>query len=753
MTNMTVAHQKITLTDVNKTYDGRPILKNLSCEIGEGLTFVIGDSGQGKSTLLNILGTLETADSGKICVMQYELHRAEEFEQYRAEDVGFVFQDFNLISGLSVIENIELAVTMSGKEVDMAEIDSLLEEFNVRLLKHVAVEKLSGGEKQRVSLVRALAKRSKIILADEPTGNLDTDNTETVFSALKKISCQRIVVVITHNKEKAIEYADTILELKDGNVSYVRRKDVDRVGDEAEEVLLDVPLKQKQSRIHSKYIKCLAVNSIRKYKGKFLYMVLALAFAFMLVGVTYVLKTAVSANMENMNTTYYNLDEIDIYPVDFSDRTAPENAVGDVNSLIFSAEDIATIGALPTFAEIVPYASDSIFLDGTYTAVDIKPIKRNDYFEKRIMTDAIEGDFPKNKNEVIIGKDLAESLFGGDAIGKTWILNDQFYNVLEVRVVGIHHQSNVDGIYFCYFPYELLLEREKQPYSELLFLHEKQKVTDRTTSLSEDATGYAVTTLSEGEVIYGTLPTSDNEIVVSVDMMKEIAEEGISSEETFLGLSKKSYYLSGNKVYEIKIVGVHDGMEEEWLVKDTFCETLNKIGVNKLECYVKDTDDLESLSEQENICGFSFYSYYSERFELVMGNGRIWNYAFMIILALVGLISILIINSFAKISISEKTYELGILKSMGASCFDIRKVLLSDNIILGICAGLLSGLLFAIAAMTIPPAIGLGISNMLVCMVTFMLLLIAPCVLCYVVSNVKVKRIEHMKPLDALRAR
>ena len=212
------------------------------------------------------------------------------------------------------------------------------------------------------------------------------------------------------------------------------------------------------------------------------------------------------------------------------------------------------------------------------------------------MSDAIEGEFPKNKNEVIIGKDLAESLFGGDAIGKKWVLNDQFYNVLEVEIVGIHCQSNVDGIYFCYFPYELLLEREKQPYSELLFLYEKQKVEERTTSLSEDATGYVVKTLSDGELIYGTSPTADNEIVVSVETMKGLLGEVTSVEKSFSEISKKPYYLSGNKVYEIKIVGIHDGIEDEWLVKDAFYETLNKIGANKLECYIKDTDALETIS-------------------------------------------------------------------------------------------------------------------------------------------------------------
>ena len=126
---------------------------------------------------------------------------------------------------------------------------------------------------------------------------------------------------------------------------------------------------------------------------------------------------------------------------------------------------------------------------------------------------------------------------------------------------------------------------------------------------------------------------------------------------------------------------------------------------------------------------------------------------FAIILALVAMISVLIINSFAKISTAEKTYELGILKSLGATYSDVRKFLLSDNIILGICAGLLSGLLFAMAVVTIPPAIGLEISNVLACIVTFMLLLIVPCVLCLAVCDVKVKKLGHIKPIDALRSK
>ena len=198
-------------------------LDGVDLEIERGkFTAVIGTSGSGKSTLLNMLGGLDTPGEGSIRVGETELARlnSEQATIFRRKQIGFIFQNYNLIPVLSVWENIIFPIALDGRKPDR--------NFIMEVVKLLGLEKkldslpnnLSGGQQQRVAIARALASKPSIILADEPTGNLDTKTSNDVIGLLKmtgKEFCQTIVM-ITHNPEIA-QMADRIVRIEDGRIA------------------------------------------------------------------------------------------------------------------------------------------------------------------------------------------------------------------------------------------------------------------------------------------------------------------------------------------------------------------------------------------------------------------------------------------------------------------------------------------------------------------------------------------------------
>ncbi len=213
----------IELKNVTKTYrakKGRPYeaLKGISLTLpSRGAVFLLGRSGSGKTTLLNIIGLLDTPTGGTVEVFGATL-REKEIDDYRNRFSGFVFQDFALLEEETVGRNVALALQLqSVKNVD-EKVAQALEKVGLKGYETRYPFELSGGEKQRVAIARAIVKDSEMILADEPTGNLDSETGEEIFELLKALSKEKLVVIVTHDREFAERYADRIIELKDGLV-------------------------------------------------------------------------------------------------------------------------------------------------------------------------------------------------------------------------------------------------------------------------------------------------------------------------------------------------------------------------------------------------------------------------------------------------------------------------------------------------------------------------------------------------------
>ena len=214
------------LKEVSKTYITKTgvtyrALKNINLTFEDkGLVFIVGKSGSGKSTMLNILGALDTADTGSVIAGGNDLAHAtkSELDNYRNTMVGFVFQEHNLIDSLSVYDNVKLALDMQRIKDGDAEITETLEKLKLTEKSKTPAMNLSGGQRQRVAIARAIVKQPSIVLADEPTGALDSVTGEEVFGIFKEISDSRLVIVVSHDMDKALEYGDRIIELKDGMV-------------------------------------------------------------------------------------------------------------------------------------------------------------------------------------------------------------------------------------------------------------------------------------------------------------------------------------------------------------------------------------------------------------------------------------------------------------------------------------------------------------------------------------------------------
>jgi putative ABC transport system ATP-binding protein len=217
----------IELRDIHKSYrigDSEfPILKGIDLQIEEGeFIALMGPSGSGKSTLLNIMGCLDRPTSGQYYLLGHEISQIsdDELARVRREELGFIFQTFNLIGRISVLKNIEVPMMLSGvaRDIRKERALKLLESVGIAHRVNFSPQNISGGERQRVAIARALANNPKMIIADEPTGNLDLKNSSEVMKILGNLYKEgRTIIMVTHNPE-ITENCSRVIRLRDGRI-------------------------------------------------------------------------------------------------------------------------------------------------------------------------------------------------------------------------------------------------------------------------------------------------------------------------------------------------------------------------------------------------------------------------------------------------------------------------------------------------------------------------------------------------------
>lgn len=215
----------IEMRNISKSYDSKAdVLSHLDFTVYEGDYVIIkGKSGSGKSTLLNIIGLLDKHSSGDYIFLDKEikLKANAEYDTLRGNNIGFVFQSYNLIENYTVLDNIFMPFLYSTNKITskiLNDTNDLLEELDLAQLKHQAVKFLSGGEKQRCAIARAVVSNPRLVIADEPTGNLDGENASIISKQFRKIANNKTTVIVVTHSDHLFQNADIFYELRQGRL-------------------------------------------------------------------------------------------------------------------------------------------------------------------------------------------------------------------------------------------------------------------------------------------------------------------------------------------------------------------------------------------------------------------------------------------------------------------------------------------------------------------------------------------------------
>ncbi len=292
----------IKLQNLNKYYKSGGqnfhALKDINLEFGEkGMNFILGKSGSGKSTLLNIIGGIDSYDSGELIIdsVNTSSYTKAQYNTYRNTYIGFIFQEFNVLKSLTVYENIAISLELQRQDLkqNKEKIQEIIDQVGLTGLENRMMNQLSGGQRQRVAIARSLIKNPRVIIADEPTGNLDSKNSKNIMDLLKKLSEDRLVIIVTHNDLLAKEYSDRTIEIKDGVITK------DTKDFEIEPVTFDLtPIS-----VPTKTSLVLSLKMIFKSLKRFIFMILLFSVALIFAGVV------INMSLANTTLTYTEYQE------------------------------------------------------------------------------------------------------------------------------------------------------------------------------------------------------------------------------------------------------------------------------------------------------------------------------------------------------------------------------------------------------------------------------------------------------------
>lgn len=413
----------IELKNIGKIYKSKSkvsveALKNITFSLpNKGLIFILGTSGSGKTTLLNILGGLDKYSSGELIVDDKSMNKfhKKDFNSYRNAYVGFVFQDFNLLEEYNVYENIELAKNLQKQKVATETIDNLLERVGLAQLGKRKINELSGGQKQRVAIARALIKEPNLILADEPTGSLDSDNSRQIIELLKEISKEKLVVVVSHDIELANKYADRIIKIEDGTV----------VSDNIitfEEVTSENKFNLKKASLPFLPTIKFACKTLNQRKIRLFFTILLITFSLTFLGMSQILTNfdIVKSYADSLIKEHATIIEINKMAYNEYSKTYYDSGA----SYSFDSEEVENIKKKITaniYEEKVFYENNdevSLVFDRSKLSDTIKnAYYANIYSENKavaidknnnLIEEKIIGKYPESNDEILIHKFLAD---------------------------------------------------------------------------------------------------------------------------------------------------------------------------------------------------------------------------------------------------------------------------------------------------------------------------------------------------------
>lgn len=450
----------IKLKNVSKFYYSKGVIAsgfskvNVEFNIGEFVA-ITGESGSGKSTLLNVISGLDTYEEGEMYVDGKETshYMEKDWEDYRRKYIGNIYQNFNLINSYTVYQNIELVLILNGltKKEARPKVLELIKKVNLEKFTKTKVSKLSGGQKQRVAIARALAKDVPVIIADEPTGNLDKRSAESIIRLLKELSKDKLVIIVTHNYEQISEYATRKITMHDGKILEDKKIKEVKEGPSIENNYQNITFFNKIR---------LGIRNTFNVLPKFI--LLLIVYLFIVVSLMAEYSSFKKSEYENSKAGYNYI---------FQDLSEERIIINKKDKSPFTDEELNKISKMSNISNIMrnDAVTDRYFTlnseDQSYvisgTPKGIKQLKgKLDY-----------GRLPENDNEIVVEgpkDDYYLSRVKEAVMNKTYSIENEYSsgenNIAEkLKIVGIKYAKTTDDYkYYLYFSDQLLNELQFQ---------------------------------------------------------------------------------------------------------------------------------------------------------------------------------------------------------------------------------------------------------------------------------------------------
>ena len=580
------------LKNVSKFYYKKGIVSSgiskvtLKFDMGEFIA-ITGESGSGKSTLLNVISGLDTYEEGEMYVNGEETshYNEEDYEEYRKKYIGNVFQSFNLVNSYTVYQNVELVLLINGetrKSVKHKVID-ILKKVDLYKYRHTKVSKLSGGMKQRVAIARCLAKDAPIIIADEPTGNLDSKNAKSVLKLLYEISKYKLVIVVTHNFEQISEYATRRITMHDGSViEDMKLKDKNEV----KEVNTS---KFKKTKVISNLR--LGIRNTFNIVPKFL--LLTFVYAFVLISIVGVYSAFLE--LESTNNTYNSF---------FNETDANKRViVKKKDNSSFTNEEINKLKSISNVDKVI--TNDYVY-DYSMSLIDYENIFLDSNFMKleEFKGKLKYGRMPLNDNEIIVSGSKENYYIedmGSELINKEVSINSGS-DEIKVKIVGVSVFDKYNWMVTSYVSdkiYNYVENKVEQVYGTT-----KVFISDNSQNVNPNIKTSDI--LSEGQV-YISENYSYN--CKSYNCMKDSLNIKFSNMYT-----NKEISLSNVKVYNKnnfkKIFGSeYDDMDTIYLSNNDYDKLYKNNNIYQVSLFVKDVRNIDkTMNELNDYVSFSLNS-------------------------------------------------------------------------------------------------------------------------------------------------
>lgn len=580
------------LKNVSKFYYKKGIVSSgiskvsLKFDMGEFIA-ITGESGSGKSTLLNVISGLDTYEEGEMYVNGEETshYNEEDYEEYRKKYIGNIFQSFNLVNSYTVYQNVELVLLINGetrRSVKHKVID-ILKKVDLYKYRHTKVSKLSGGMKQRVAIARCLAKDAPIIIADEPTGNLDSKNAKSVLKLLYEISKYKLVIVVTHNFEQISEYATRRITMHDGSViEDMKLKDKNEV----KEVNTS---KFKKTKVISNLR--LGIRNTFNIVPKFL--LLTFVYAFVLISIVGVYSAFLE--LESTNNTYNSF---------FNETDANKRViVKKKDNSSFTNEEINKLKSISNVDKVI--TNDYVY-DYSMSLIDYENIFLDSNFMKleEFKGKLKYGRMPLNDNEIIVSGSKENYYIedmGSELINKEVSINSGS-DEIKVKIVGVSVFDKYNWMVTSYVSdkiYNYVENHVEQVYGTTkVFISDNSQNVDPNIKISN--------ILSEGQVY---ISENNSYNCKSYNCMKDSLN--IKYSNMYIN---KEISLSNVKVYNKnnfkKIFGSeYDDMDTIYLSNNDYDKLYKNNNIYQVSLFVKDVRNIDkTMNELNDYVSFSLNS-------------------------------------------------------------------------------------------------------------------------------------------------